>query len=146
MNRPTANLFELVEALNDGVRFFDLAAEHSRHVACIELFHQIRRRKADIVTELMAEVDPVGLPPPGADSWLAGFRQACAGLKIRLATAPEPIVIAALEAQEVRLLRAFRDAIGRDRPPQLRELAATYLPEVEQARDCLHALHRHVAH
>ena len=146
MERPSASLVELVEALTDGVDFFDLAAEHSRHAACIQLFHQIRRLKADIAADLRADLEQAGAAPPGAGSWLAGYRQACAGLKTRLATGSEPTVIAALEAQEIRLLRAFRDAVGRDRPPHLRELAATYLPEVEQARDCLHALHRHVAH
>lgn len=146
MDRPTASLIELVEALNDGVRYFDLAAEHSRHAACIQLFHQIRRLKADIAADLLADLAQAGATPSGAGGWLAGYRSACAGLDRRLANASEPTVIAALEAQEIRLLRAFRDAVGRDRPPHLRELAATYLPEVEQARDCLHALHRHVKH
>jgi hypothetical protein len=49
-------------------------------------------------------------------------------------------MLTALDAQELRLLRAFRDAIGKDQPPALRELAATHLPEVEEARDELHEL------
>lgn len=146
MDRPSASLTELLEALIDGMGYFDLAAEHSRQAACIQLFHQIRRLKADIATGLIADLCVADLRPEGTGSWLATYRQACAGLSDRLASGLEPEIIAALEAQETRLARAFRDAVGRDRPPHLRELAATYLPEVEQARDCLHALHRHVAH
>lgn len=146
MDRPSASLTELLEALIDGMGYFDLAAEHSHQAACIQLFHQIRRLKADIAAELIADLSVADLHPKGTGTWLAAYRHACAGLPDRLANGPEPEIVAALEAQEVRLARAFRDAVGRDRPPHLRELAATYLPEVEQARDRLHALHRHVAH
>jgi uncharacterized protein (TIGR02284 family) len=151
MDRTRASLTELLEALIEGMGWFDLAAEHSRRAACIQLFHQIRRLKAHIAAELIADLSLADLQsestgPDTAGAWLAAYRQACAGLPDRLANGPEPDIIAALEAQEIRLARAFRDAIGRDRPAHLRELAATFLPEVEQARDHLHALHRHVAH
>lgn len=146
MDRPNASLTELLEALIDGMGYFDLAAERCHQAACIQLFHQIRRLKADIATELIADLSAADLRPEGNGSWLATYRQACAGLGDRLASGLEPEIIAALEAQEIRLARAFRDAVGRDRPAHLRELAATYLPEVEQARDRLHALHHVVTH
>ena len=146
MDRPSASLTELLEALIDGMGYFGLAAEHSRRAASIQLFHQIRRLKADIAAELIADLCAADLRDERTGAWLAAYRQACAGLADRLASAPEPDIIEALEAQEIRLASAFRDAVGHDRPPHLRELAATYLPEVEQARDRLHALHHHVAH
>ena len=146
MDTPDANLTELVEALIDGVSYYDLAAEHSHQAACIQLFHQIRRLKADIAAELMADLAAADQMPEDTGTWLAAYRRDCADLPARLENAPEPEMIEALEAQEIRIARAFRAAVRRDRPPHLRAAAATYLPEVEQARDRLHALHRHVTH
>jgi len=146
MDRPSATLSELVEALRDGVGYFELAAEHSHQAACIQLFQQIRRLKAGIADELVAELAACDTASDGPGTWLKAYRQACVDLPATLTSDPQPVVLAALEAQEIRLLRAFRDAVGRDRPNHVRELAATYLPEVEQARDRLHALQRGAGH
>lgn len=146
MNGRTATLGELVEALNDGVAYFDIAAERSHRAACIELFQQIRRLKLSIAAELSAGAlaEPAAADADGG--WLEAYRRSCAGLADQLARDTESANIAALEAQERRIARAFRDAIGREREPQVRELAATYLPEVELARDHLHALRRAMVH
>lgn len=140
MRTPTATLPELVEALNDGMGYLYLAAERSHHPARVQLFHRIRRLKADIAADLASGcVGPLH-PVPEDGSWLAAWRDACSGLPATLAHGPDRAMLTALDAQELRLLRAFRDAIGKDQPPALRELAATHLPEVEEARDELHEL------
>jgi uncharacterized protein (TIGR02284 family) len=140
MRTPTATLPELVEALNDGMDYLYLAAERSHHPARVQLFHRIRRLKADIAADLASGcVGPLH-PVPEDGSWLAAWRDACSGLPATLAHGPDRAMLTALDAQELRLLRAFRDAIGKDQPPALRELAATHLPEVEEARDELHEL------
>lgn len=142
----SATLGELVQALNDGVAYFELAAERSHQAACIELFQKIRRLKLCIAADLSTGV-AADSPSANADgAWLEAYRLSCAGLADQLARDAEPAIVAALEAQERRIARAFRDAIGRDREPQVRELAATYLPEVELARDHLRALHRTMTH
>jgi uncharacterized protein (TIGR02284 family) len=140
MRTPTATLPELVQALNDGMDYLYLAAERSHVAARVQLFHRIRRLKADIAADLASGcVGPA--PVPAEDgSWLAAWRHACSGLPATLAHGPDRAVLTALDAQELRLLRAFRDAIGKDQPPTLRELAASHLPEVEEARDELHEL------
>lgn len=140
MPTPTATLPELVQALQDGMGYLYLAAERSHAPARVQLFHRLRRLKADIASDLASGC--VGPAPVMADdgSWLAAWRQACSGLPATLAHGPDRAMLTALDAQELRLLRAFRDAIAKDQPPVLRELAATHLPEVEEARDELHEL------
>lgn len=137
MTRQTATLNELVEALNDGIAFFDLAAERSTDSSHIELFQRIRHLKATIAADLKAEVALNGGEPRGEGSWLGSFRQAYADLRSRLATDSATSYISALEEQEDRILKAFREATADDQPPRVRELAATYLPEVEQMHDSL---------
>lgn len=140
MTQNTATLNELIEALNDGIAFFDLAAERSTNAAHIQLFQRIRHLKETIAADLKAEVALNGGAPKGKGSWLGSFRQAYADLRSRLATDSEFRYIAALEEQEDRILKAFRDATAVDQPSSVRELAATYLPEVEQMHDSLRLL------
>ena len=142
MTRQTATLNELVEALNDGIAFFDQAAERSKDPGRIELFQRIRHLKATIAADLRAEVALNGGEPRAEGSWLGSFRQAYADLRSRLADDSDASYIAALEEQEDRILEAFRDATAADQPTRVRELAATYLPEVEQMHDSLRSLQR----
>jgi uncharacterized protein (TIGR02284 family) len=145
MTSPTATLNELVEALNDGIAFFDLAAERSTDAAHIQLFQRIRNLKATIVGDLKAEVALNGGDPSSEGSWLGSFRQSYTDLRARLASDPEHSYIAALEEQEDRILKSFRAAAGKDQPTRVRELAATYLPDVEQMHDSLSALKHQLA-
>lgn len=142
MTRTSATLNELVEALHDGIAFFDLAAERSSEAAHIELFQRIRQLKQTIAADLRAEVTLNGDEPAGVGTWLGLFRQSYADLRARLATDTEASYIAALEEQEDRIVAAFRDATAPDQPVRVRELAATYLPEIEQMHDSLRALER----
>ena len=142
MTRTSVTLNELVEALNDGIAFFDLAAERSGEAARIELFQRIRHLKETIAADLRAEVSLNGDEPEREGSWLGGLRKAYADLRARLASDSDASFIAALEEQEDRILHAFRDATALDQPLRVRELAATYLPEIEQMHDSLRALKR----
>lgn len=144
MTRQTATLNELVEALNDGIAFFDTAAERSGNPSHVQLFQRIRRTKEMIVAELRAEVTLNGGEPSSEGTWLGSFRQGYADLRSRLSGDSEASYIAALEEQEDRILEAFREATGPDQPMRVREVAATYLPEVQQMHDSLSALKRTV--
>ncbi len=142
MTKTSATLNELVEALNDGIAFFALAAERSAEPANVELFQRIRHMKETIAADLRAEVTLNGDEPHGEGSWLGGFRQTYADLRARLASDSEASYVAALEEQEDRIRQAFRDATAPGQPLRVRELAATYLPEIEQMHDRLSALKR----
>lgn len=144
MKRQSATLNELVEALNDGISFFDLAAERSTDPAHVQIFQQIRHVKETIVADLRAEVALNGGEPTGEGTWLGAFRQAYTDLRARLATDSQASFIAALEEQEDRILQAFREATAGDQPSRVREIAASYLPEVQQMHDNLRTLKRAV--
>lgn len=140
MSKQTATLKDLVEVLNDGIEFFAHAAERSSDPRHIELFQHVRHLKETIAADLKAEL-AMGGDEPGSDgSWLGGFRQGYADLRARLTNDPEQQYIAALEQQEDRVLKAFRSAVETDQPARVRELAATYLPEVQQMHDTLKSL------
>ena len=93
-----------------------------------------------IAADLKLEVAVQGSEPDQDGTWLGSIRQGYADLKAGLKKDPDATYIAALEAQEDRVLEAFRDAQDMSQPDRVRELAARYLPEVRQMHDRMRAL------
>jgi uncharacterized protein (TIGR02284 family) len=134
-NKTTATLNDLVDALNDGIAFYDHAAIETRDLHQKDLFHDMSRIKGNIAADLKVEVAKLGGEAANDSSWLGDFRQGYADLKAKLTKDPDAAYVAALEAQEDRVLEAFRDAMEADQPARVRELAAQYLPDVRRMHD-----------
>ncbi len=135
MTKITATLNDLVDALNDGIAFYDHAAQETYDLRRKDLFHNMSRIKGNIAGELKVEVAKLGGDAANDSHWLGEFRQGYADLKAKLTKDPDAVYISALEAQEDRVLHAFRDAMESDQPVRVRELAAKYLPDVRQMHD-----------
>jgi uncharacterized protein (TIGR02284 family) len=142
MTEPKASLSELVEVLNDGIALFGQAIEHSRNPQHIELFERVRRLKQIIAADLKAEIALHGGEPTSEGSWLGSIRQSYAELRARLARDPEHSYVVALEEQEDRVLKAFRDAATEGDRGRVSELANTYLSEIQEMHDRLRSLKR----
>lgn len=134
-NKTAHTLNDLVEALNDGIAFYDHAAKETTDASHQDLYRNMSRLKGIIAADLKSEIAKQGATPANDSSWLGEFRQGYADLKAKLSKDPDATYVAALEAQEDRVLHAFRDAIDGDQPPRVRELASTYLPEVRDMHD-----------
>ncbi len=139
-NKTAASLNDLVEALNDGIAFYDHAATETNDQAHRQLFQDMSRMKRTIAGDLKSEVVAQGGEPANDSSWLGEFRQGYADLKAKLVKDSDAAYVASLEAQEDRVLHAFRDAVEADQPARVREIAAKYLPEVKGMHDRMRAL------
>lgn len=140
MTKTTTTLNGLIEALNDGIDFYDHAARQTTNTHYQDLFLKMGRLKAAIVADLKAEVARHGESPDQDGTWLGSVRKGYADLKATLSKDADAAYIGSLEEQEDRVLHAFRDALGGEQPPQVRELASRYLPEVQQMHDRMRAL------
>ncbi len=140
MTEPQATLNELIEALNDGSALFALATENSREPRHLALFQRIGRLKQIIAADLKAEVALNGGDPSSEGSWLGSVRQGYVELTAKLVKNPQLGYIDALEAQEDRILSAFRAAASDVHKSRVRALAETYLPEIQQMHDSLRVL------
>lgn len=135
MNTTTATLNDLVDALNDGIAFYDHAAQETNDLRHRDIFHTMSRLKGSIASELKLEVSKQGGEPANDSHWLGEFRQGYTDLKAKLTKDPDATYVAALEAQEDRVLHAFRDATHDDQPVRVRQLAEKYLPDVRRMHD-----------
>ncbi|WP_290891096.1 PA2169 family four-helix-bundle protein [Arenimonas sp.] len=140
MNKTARSLNHLVEALNDGIDFHQHAAAESTHPGHRDLFLEMARIKSRIAADFKLEVAVQGSEPDQDGTWLGSVRQGYADLRAGMKKDSDDIYIAALEAQEDRVLEAFRDAQDKDQPDRVRELAARYLPEVREMHDRMRAL------
>lgn len=140
MNKTARSLNHLVEALNDGIDFHQHAASETKQPVHRDLFLEMAAMKGRIAADLKLEVAVQGSEPDQDGTWLGSIRQGYADLKAGLKKDPDATYIAALEAQEDRVLEAFRDAQDMSQPDRVRELAARYLPEVRQMHDRMRAL------
>lgn len=140
MTKTATTLNGLVQALNDGIDFYAHAARQTTNTTYQDLFLKMGRLKSMIVTDLKAEVAHEGDSPDQDGTWLGSVRKGYADLKATLSRDSDAAYIGSLEEQEDRVLHAFRDALGGDQPPKVRELAVRYLPEVQQMHDRMRAL------
>lgn len=140
MNKTARTLNHLVEALNDGIAFHQHAAGETSNPVYRDLFLKMASLKGRIAADLKVEVAVQGTEPDQDGTWLGGVRQGYADLKASMKKDSDAAYIGALEAQEDRVLEAFRDAIDKDQPDRVRQLAGRHLPEVQQMHDQMRTL------
>ena len=140
MTKTATTLNGLVEALNDGIDFYEHAARQTTNTHYQDLFLKMSRLKTQIVADLKVEVAHAGEEPDQDGTWLGSVRKGYADLKATVTKDSDAAYIASLEEQEDRVLHAFRDALDSQQPPKVRELATRYLPEVQQMHDRMREL------
>ena len=140
MTNTATTLNGLVEALNDGIDFYEHAARQTTNTRYQDLFLKMARLKSLIAADLKAEVAHEGKEPDQDGTWLGSVRKGYADLKATVTKDSDAAYIASLEEQEDRVLHAFRDALDSQQPPKVRELATRYLPEVQQMHDRMREL------
>lgn len=133
-------LDELIEVLNDGINFFGDAADLSRHAGHSRLFGDLRMEK-QAIAEALRVAAPLGANVrQEAGSLAAGLRQGYADLRARFADDPDDVYIAALEAQEDRILDAFEAAVAQAAPGPVRDVAREKLPRIRHMHNRLSTL------
>jgi uncharacterized protein (TIGR02284 family) len=124
-NSPLA---ELVEVLQDGIAFYEQAAERVRDPRLVEFFLRMGYLKKAIAADLVAELVRQGEPAPDPGS----LRHAYAGILAELGETTAHRYLDRLEEHEERLLAACREALHPGAPEHVQDLARVYLPMVDR--------------
>lgn len=140
MSQITHSLSDLVHVLNDGIGFYDEASRRAENHVYTDVFARMHHLKSAIVADLNEEIALQGERPPINGTWLGDMRISYANLLIDMSEHPDHAYISQVEAQEDRVLKAFKDAIASDKSERVRELARLYLPEVQRMHDEIKAL------
>jgi uncharacterized protein (TIGR02284 family) len=135
MSHTTNSLSDLVKALNDGIAFYDEASRKISNDSYTDVFARMRHLKAAIAADLNAEIEIEGEQPESDGSWLGSLRMNYADLIADMSEHPEHAYINQVEAQEDRVVHAFRSASASDSSARVRQLAELYMPEVQRMHD-----------
>ncbi len=140
MSEVANSLSDLVHVLNDGLGFYNEASRRTSNHVYTGVFARMHHLKAAIVADLNAEIVLQGEQPPTNGTWLGDMRINYADLLVDMSEHPDHAYISQVEAQEDRVLEAFKSAYASDKSERVRELAMLYLPEVQRMHDEIKAL------
>ena len=138
MNKTTAtsaNLNDLIEVLNDGVKFYDDAAMTTKNNTYKGLFQRMADGKRRIASALSSQVKLHGDTPTDSGTVAGGLRKTYTDIAAKFSSQPETKFVDQLEQSEDRILHAFEDAFSVSKQPEVREIAQNYLPELRRMHD-----------
>lgn len=142
MARTNHALIELVHALHDGVAFYELALKHTRDPVLADTYFRMRHVKTSIAEHLDAQIIDAGDVGHRDGTWIGALRHGYADIAARMSDDPDGNYLASIEAQEDRVLDAFRLAAASDPSEEVRALAKAQVPDVQRMHDEIHNLQR----
>jgi uncharacterized protein (TIGR02284 family) len=146
MNKTTSSLNELIEVLNDGVKFYEDAGRTTANATYQALFQRLASTKRAIAADLRAEVELHGERAADSGTIVGSLRQSYTDLRARLSENPDAKYIGELEEAEDRILRAFQDALTLSDRSEVRQIAQNYLPDIKRMHDEMRQLKAQVKH
>ena len=138
MNKSTAtsaSLNDLIEVLNDGVKFYDDAATTTKINLYQGLFQRMADGKRRIASALKSQVKLHGDTPADSGTIAGSLRKTYTDIAAKFSNQPEAKFVEQLEQSEDRILHAFEDAFSASQTAEVREIAQTYLPELRRMHD-----------
>lgn len=135
-----ASLNDLIQVLNDGVKFYHDAASATTNADFQALFQRMADGKRRIAAALKEQVEVRGGEPAESGTLAGSVRQAYTDIAAKLSNAPDTQYVSQLEQSEDRILHAFEDALGASGEPAVRRLAQSHLPDLRSMHDRMREL------
>lgn len=140
MTNTTSSLNDLIEVLNDGVKFYDDAAKTTENANYKSLFTRMSSTKRSIAADLKAQVALHGETPADGGTVAGTLRKAYTDVAAKLTKTPDTTYISNLEETEDRILHAFQDALTSSDRAEVRQIAQNYLPDVRRMHEEMRTL------
>lgn len=140
MSKTTSSLNELIEVLNDGVKFYEDASTNVDNPAYKQLFTRMASTKRSISADLKAQVAMHGEKPTEGGTIAGSIREGYTKLTAAMSKHPDEKYVNNLEETEDRILQTFQDALTSSDRAEVRQIAQNYLPDVRRMHDEMRAL------
>lgn len=128
--RSTLN--HLIETLKDGEQGFRDSADKMRHVEYASIFRSIASERASFASELQAEVAGLGGKPETSGSAAGALHRGWVGLRAALSGNDDYAILAEAENGEDSAVKAYRDALSKDLPADIRKVIERQYRTVQQ--------------
>ncbi len=128
--RSTLN--HLIETLKDGEQGFRDSADKLKYSDYAATFRAIASERASFASELQAEVARLGGKPETSGSTAGAVHRGWIGLKAALSGNDDHAILAEAERGEDGAVKAYRDALSKDLPTDIRKVVERQYQTVEQ--------------
>ena len=146
MKTDTATLKDLVEVLNDGMKFYEEASTKVQRPELRQLFGRMAMTKGAIAGDLKTKIVAAGKDAPDGGSFSGSLHKAYGEVRAKLSSSPDGEYVGQLESFEDRILHAFRDAADKSDDMEVRALASKYMPEVLRDHNEMSSLKHQMKH
>ncbi len=126
------SLIELVHALEFGIAFYENAMREATDPRVADIFFRMQQTKKTIAMALTAEIVSHPAVAHKDGTWILALRQGYADIGNDLARGANAVHALGIEAQEDRLLDAFRLIAASDPSESVRAVVQRQLPAVQR--------------
>jgi uncharacterized protein (TIGR02284 family) len=139
-NADTATLNDLIEVLNDGIKFYEESSLEVERDDLKSLFRNLAGHKRKIVQDLSAAVRSLGEEPATSGTFAGSMRKLYAEARTKMSSDKGHEYIAQLEEFEDRILHAFEKAATDSNDATVRGIADRHFKDVRDDHDFMRNL------
>ena len=136
----TATINEMIEVLNDGIAFYEEAAQEVVRPDLKALFSRMVATKKRIAQDLAATIKSAGNTPAKSGTFAGSLRKLYAEMRTKMTSDKNHEYVAQLEEFEDRILHTFEAAAKESDDAAVQRIAATYMSSVKQDHDLMRDL------
>jgi len=140
MDDVRSTLNGLIETCKDSDEGFRTSAEKLKDQEIRTLFLTYSRQRATFAAELQTEVSRIGGEPATSGSTVGALHRGWIGLKSAVTGADDHAILEEAERGEDVAVKAYRDALAKDLPSDLRTVIETQYREVQQTHNTVRSL------
>jgi uncharacterized protein (TIGR02284 family) len=141
--RSTIN--DLIETLKDGEEGFRTSADKLQEPALRAQFHSFASQRASFAASLQGEVSRIGGEPETTGSTAGSLHRGWIDLKSSVMGNSDHAILEEAERGEDSAVKAYRDALSKDLPEDIRSVIASQYKDVLATHNTVKALRDGVA-
>lgn len=141
----TSVLNDLIQTCKDGEEGFRLSSDATRNSEWKTMFSNYSRQRAQFAAELQAEVRRLGGEPEKDSSISATLHRGWMNVRKAVSGNDDRAIVAEAERGEDVAKAAYKDALEKDLPSDLRIIVERQYRQVLEAHDRVRALERRAA-
>lgn len=130
-----STLNDLIETCRDDEQGFRIAAEGVKDAQLQALFIDYAQRRAEFAEELQKEVGKLGGSPDKNSAFTGTLYRSSINIRSALSAGNEGAVIAEVERGADQAVKSYREALGANLPPAIKELIQRQFQQVQQSYD-----------
>lgn len=135
-----STLNDLVQTGKDGEEGFRQAAEATKNSSLRSIFNEYSRQRSQFASELQSEVSRIGGDPEKSGSVGGAMHRGWMNVKSAITGKDDHAILAEAERGEDMAVKAYKDALAKDLPSDLRTIVERQYQKVQEGHQKVRSL------